>query len=92
MTRPSNIDTPDIGDRMRQIADERMAVIAGCTCAADGNGNVNHRDGCPLYPGAPPVPPKPLGWADMGMFAILADHRRAVADHIDDAMPRRQGR
>jgi hypothetical protein len=89
--RPSIIDTPDIGARAKEIRDAEMRVLAGCTCPAAGDGNVNHRDGCALWPGLPPAtPPCPaMVAAEMQRVAnewffkrhaILADHRRAVAE------------
>lgn len=86
--RQSCIDTPEIGTRAKEIRDAEMKVLAGCTCPAGTDGNVNHRDGCALWPGLPPAtPPVPhgvSGWWRLATWAeSLADHRAAVADHIE---------
>jgi hypothetical protein len=76
MSRPSIIDAPDVGIRAREIRDAEMRVLAGCNCLPDPySGVTNHGEVCPLWPGLPPAtPPCPA-------LAILADHRRAVADY-----------
>lgn len=59
--------------------DELRREAVGCTCKRDvESGVLSHAADCPCGPGLPPAePPCPA-------LAILADHRRAVADAIDE--------
>lgn len=105
MTRSYAADDPEIGDIMRRQQAERMAVIAGCTCGPPepGKSIEAHKPSCPFGPGLPPATPPVSGviavgeaGPDVAWFvdtyaAILADHRRAVADWADETL-RRQGR
>lgn len=92
MSRPSIIDTPEIGARAKEIRDAEMRVLAGCNCLPDpATGDINHGEVCPLWPGLPPATPPAaieVAWCDGDWIvapwaACLAAHRRAVADAID---------
>lgn len=74
MTRAPIIDTPDIGDRMRELQAERTRLMFACTCTRDtidAGGNVIRTDNpsCPAC-----HPPSSVGDLLVGVDAHLAEY------------------